>query len=117
MTIFLLIIAFLTLYKFKFVKEGINKDYISSNNTKIINGIFVLLVILFSMKVILNSKILSFMGMNVFYIYIYQRIPMMILDGHNVNRYVFIILTFIITLLIGKIISSFEKWLLKKINL
>jgi len=78
---------------------------------------FVLLVVLFSMKVVLNSKILAFMGMNVFYIYIYQRIPMMILQGHNINKYVFIILIFIITLSIGKLISYFEDKLFKKIKL
>ena len=29
------------------------------------------LIVLFSMKVVLNSKVFSFLGMNVFYIYVY----------------------------------------------
>lgn len=46
MSIIILLICMLTLYKLKFTKSGISNDYISINNTKKINGIFVLLVFL-----------------------------------------------------------------------
>lgn len=59
---------------------------------------FVWFIVLLSMKVKINSKFLKFMGTNVFYIYIYQRIPMMILDRYNIyfgNRYLFLIISFV----------------------
>jgi len=77
---------------------------------------FVLLIVLFSMKVVLNSKVFSFLGMNVFYIYVYQRIPMMLFQHYNMNNYIFLLLTFVITLLIGKIIMLIENKLSKKKN-
>lgn len=60
--------------------------------------LFVFIIVLLSMKVKLNSKFLTFMGSNVFYIYIYQRIPMIILNKCDIyfgNRYLFFIISFI----------------------
>ena len=63
------------------------------------------------MKVKINSNFLKFMGDNVFYIYIYQRIPMMILDKYNIyfgNRYLFLIISFVATVGMTIIINIFK---------
>ena len=70
---------------------------------------FIVCVVLLSMKVKLSSNILKFMGTNVFYIYIYQRLPMMILDKYDIyfsNRYIFLIISFIATILLSIIINK-----------
>lgn len=73
---------------------------------------FIACILLFSMKVKLNSGLLNFMGNNVFYIYIYQRVPMIILDKYNMyfeNRYIFLILSFLITIGITILINKINK--------
>lgn len=72
---------------------------------------FVSCVVLLSMKVKLNSNFLKFMGTNVFYIYIYQRIPMMILDKYDIyfgNRYLFLIISFAATIVLTLLMNSIK---------
>lgn len=66
----------------------------------IIMGIIILML---TMKVQINNRILQFLGKNLFAIYILQRIPMIIFDkiGLNENPYIFVILSFAATLIIA----------------
>lgn len=59
------------------------------------------LILLFTMKCSINNKILLWMGKHTFEIYILQRIPMMMLQNHISNTYVYFGLSFVITLAIA----------------
>lgn len=66
---------------------------------------FSLSVILLSMKITFNSKILIWLGKNLFWIYILQRIPMMILVHYGVADFsplLFILVSFVVTLFMSK---------------
>ena len=84
---------------------------------------FISLIVLFSMKFKFgnNTRIFDFLGNNVFYIYIYQRIPMILLKNisciHN-NKYFYFILSLIITIIITVIANYIEKKvIIKKLNI
>ena len=67
------------------------------------------MILLFTMKVSIDSPILSWFGSHVFSIYILQRIPMMILDWLGISRshkYYFLVLSFVITILIAMIFDD-----------
>lgn len=70
---------------------------------------FTIMILLFTMKVSIDSPILSWFGSHVFSIYILQRIPMMILDWLGISRshkYYFLLLSFVITILIAMIFDD-----------
>ena len=70
---------------------------------------FTVMILLFTMKVSIDSPILSWFGSHVFSIYILQRIPMMILDWLGISRshkYYFLVLSFVITILIAMIFDD-----------
>lgn len=76
---------------------------------------FVSLVILFTMKFKLKDKyhILEFLGNNVFYIYIYQRIPMILLkkvDFIYNNKYIYFIICLLLTFIITIFINNLFKY-------
>lgn len=77
--------AFLAIYSFKFTFYGL-KDNLSSI-------LFVLSIIVVSMKIRVDNKALIWCGMKLFPLYIYQRIPMIILSkfdgGAFISRYPF----------------------------
>lgn len=82
---------------------------------------FIACVILFSMKVKINSDYLKFMGTNLFFIYIYQRLPMMILKNYDIftdNGYLFLSTSFIIiiglTLVIVEIMERKKYKIIKR---
>lgn len=77
--------------------------------------LFVLIILLLMMKIKFKSKFLMFMGENVFSIYIFQRIPMMVGQyvGLNNKVYIYFAISFGFTILISII---FEK-VCKKINI
>ena len=85
----------------------------------IIMGIIILMV---TMKIQIQNKILEFFGKNLFAIYILQRIPMMIFDrlGLNENPYIFVILSFVATIVIAipfnKLVSKLDGVIFKKIK-
>lgn len=64
--------------------------------------VFMALVLLFSMKIKMNSSILSWFGTNIFGIYILQRIPINILCHLGVNQYtyLFIVVCFLATIVL-----------------
>lgn len=75
---------------------------------------FCFIVILLTMKFELKSKILIWFGNNLFWIYILQRIPMIVLTKYKLNAYpyTFCIISFAITIILS-IIYKFIKELIK----
>ena len=93
-TLFTLLIGFILSYLFK------SREYIYCTSLVFT---FLGIIVLLSMKLTINSKVLEFFGKNVFYIYVYQRIPMVVLKKLNLfsnNKYIFIICSLGITVLI-----------------
>lgn len=74
-----------------------------------INAIlFTILVVITTMKVGIHNSILSWLGKNLFWIYILQRIPMIILTIFHVNKFtnLFFISSFILTMILAIIYSK-----------
>lgn len=69
---------------------------------------FMVLVILLSMKISINNRILEFFGSHVFSIYILQRIPMMVFQKLELfqNRYIFVVLSFVATVIIAMLFDA-----------
>ncbi|MBR3153013.1 MAG: hypothetical protein IKF52_05395 [Clostridia bacterium] len=66
--------------------------------------LFALVIVVASRKINIKNKGLEWMGKNLFPIYIYQRIPMMLLNKSSYmreNPYIFFIVAFILTLMIA----------------
>ena len=86
--------------------------------------IFVIIVVMLTMKSKINNKYLKWFGDNLFYIYILQRIPMLILSRlsySNTHPYRFVIICFISTILLtiiyGKLLPKIDKYIFNiKIN-
>lgn len=80
--------------------------------------VFVLLVVFISMKLETNNKVYYWIGSNVFYIYMLQRIPMNIFKGHIKNNYLYfaivLAMTVILSFLLNKIITFIQNKLFKK---
>ena len=83
--------------------------------TVILSQLFLLLIVLFTMKIEINSKILYSLGSNVFWIYTLQRIPMIVLKVNGLDKYpyVYFVICFIITILLATI---YEKVFNKIVN-
>ena len=65
---------------------------------------FALIIIFITMKLHINNRILLFLGKNTFWIYILQRIPMIILQRVGIQKnssYIYVIICFIITILLS----------------
>lgn len=66
--------------------------------------LFIISIVLFSMKVNVRSKIYAWFGKHLFPMYIFQRLPMMVLQRIGLaqkNEYLFFICSFLITVLIS----------------
>ena len=78
--------------------------------------IFILTIVVVSMKIKLNNKVYYYFGLNVFYIYILQRIPMIIFSKMS-NNYVYFFLSFSITIVLSYVVKlmtvKLQKHLLK----
>ena len=116
------ILLFITIFSifFLFKKvENINTIFYSISSL-----LFVLCVILLSIKVKLNSPVLKWCGENLFWLYILQRLPMQVMSklGYSNHAYRFaliafittIILTFIYTKIVGKLNNLIIKKTLNK---
>lgn len=86
----------------------------------IIAILFVSLIVMITMKANINNRYLKWLGDNLFYIYILQRIPMIILTKYgyiNHHGYRFILLSFIITILLTfiykNVLTRIDKLLFK----
>ncbi len=75
---------------------------------------FVFMINLFNMKVTSNSKILLFLGKNVFWIYILQRISMIIFQN-RLNIYLYFIICLSITLVLAIILKNITSKLWNKL--
>ena len=77
--------------------------------------LFTLLIVMLTMKVEVRSKVLGFFGKYVFWMYILQRIPMIIFSmaGLNSQPYVFFVLSFaattVMSLGMGKVYDVFSR--------
>lgn len=70
--------------------------------------LFSLFVVLLSRKIIFKNKILKFFGDNLFWIYILQRFPMIILSNYfQFNSYLFFVISFISTIILTILIKQF----------
>lgn len=80
---------------------------------------FVFVITWFSMKVKVENKILNWLGKNSFYIYIYMRIPMIMLSQvqfFSEHRYIFTVFSLIATIFLSWIMSYVQKQLDIKIQ-
>ncbi len=80
---------------------------------------FTAMIVLFTMKCSVSGNLLSWFGQHVFSVYILQRIPMMILDRLGLaetHKYVFLILSFLITILMAMLFDEWMGKLWKKIR-
>lgn len=98
------------LISFIVIKEN---EYINTIWYSMTSVLFVLSLVLINMKVNLNSKLLKWFGDNLFWIYILQRIPMLILSktGYAMDHtYRFALISFVCTILMTIVFKKlFEK--------
>jgi peptidoglycan/LPS O-acetylase OafA/YrhL len=81
--------------------------------------IFVLLIVVGLTKVKIGNNIIAFLGKHAFSIYILQRIPMIFISIYltSLNKYVLIILSFVLTAIMAVIFDKMTELLHKKIDL
>lgn len=85
----------------------------------IISCVFSLIIVCITMKVSINNKILQFLGQNVFWMYILQRIPMIVFSKFGIEKYsyIFFILCFGVTVGLSYVYTNiFDKKLIKFIK-
>ncbi len=106
--IFLLILSILS-FAILFKLREINYMYYEFHSIA-----FVILLNIVLMKVCIKNRLLKWFGDNLFYLYIFQRIPMIILTYFelNMHAYWFLLLSFIATLLIAFI----SKFIIEKLD-
>jgi hypothetical protein len=77
--------------------------------------LFTLLIVFISKKIQFKSKILYWFGNNLFWVYILQRLPMLVLKeiGFNVHAYRFALISFVITIILTLIYARLSAWLFK----
>ena len=85
---------FLILFRI-YLRFGLDIGYI------LLSLLFALSVALLTMKIKIRNKILYFFGSHVFSIYILQRIPMILLQDKIDNRYLYLCICFITTIIIS----------------
>ncbi len=84
--------------------------------TEVYYTLFMIIIILVSMRVSFDNKILLWLGENTFLIYILQRIPMNILEAIGVsNKYMFFVVSLIITLLLTLLYQKLFEQIDKKL--
>ena len=67
---------------------------------------FVWCIVLISMKLVFRNKLYLFFGKNAFWIFILQRIPMILFQYIIVNKYIYFIVSFIVTILLSVIFNK-----------
>ncbi len=65
--------------------------------------LFVFVIVLLMMKISLNSPVLRYFGRNVFGFYILQRIAYILLEDLNLNKYIFVLVAFVLTMIFNEI--------------
>ena len=79
---------------------------------------FVLLIVIALTKIKIGNHLIAFLGQHSFSIYILQRIPMIFISMYlsAYNKYLLIVLSFVLTAIIAVIFDEFTEKLFKKIN-
>lgn len=97
-----------------FIIRRILPHVIAYNLTSIL---FCLTVVLITTKIKVDNAILRWLGKYSFFIYIFQRLPMIIFVnlGLNANKYLFFILCFVVTLFISVVLNKFYEKLDKRL--
>lgn len=76
---------------------------------------FIILIVVLTRKVSVNNKVFFFFGVHTFWIYIIQRIPMMILQN-KLNNYVYFAICFLLTIILSYFLKKITDKLWKKVN-
>ena len=74
----------------------------------VMNLLFVLTLVLITMKVQIHNKILNWLGTHLFELYILQRIPMLILSNlglNDFNKYLFVLASAVCTICLGAVVK------------
>lgn len=106
----LVFIAFILLYKYSYISYWLYEIYAS---------LFMLLVVLMTYKIDIKNKILYWCGTKLFWIYILQRIPMIVFKeiGLNKHIYIYFILVLVTTIILSFIYSLvFDRLIDKLVN-
>ncbi len=112
-TLLVLIVSFFILRLYKF------SGYMYF---EIMAMIFCLIVVFLTGKINLKSPILNWFGKNLFWVYILQRLPMLIMQhfGYEVHKYRFFAIAFvstiILTFIFSKVMDKVDNFLLKKLK-
>lgn len=80
--------------------------------------LFCLIFVFLSMKLSFHSQILSWMGGHLFWIYILQRIPMILFQYYHIHEwdpYLYLSLCFVATIILAYYINCFANYLKKKV--
>lgn len=110
---FIIILALSLFICFK--TYGLRKDIYIMNIHSIF---FVLLIVIALTKIKIGNHLIAFLGQHSFSIYILQRIPMIFISMYlsAYNKYLLIVLSFVLTAIIAVIFDEFTEKLFKKIN-
>lgn len=76
---------------------------------------FILLIVILTRKIKIKSRVITFFGIHTFWIYILQRIPMMLLQN-KMNNYVYFVVCFFVTIVLSYFLKKVTDKLWKKIN-
>ena len=92
------------------------KDYLNNIYTYNIYAIcFMLLIVLLTRKIKIKSSIITFFGAHTFWIYILQRIPMIVLKD-KLNNYLYFVICLAITILLSYVLKKETDKLWMKVN-
>ena len=105
LAIIILFIVFAIMYKFR------SNVYIYN----VMSIIFVIIISIIFSCISSSNKVLTYFGKNVFWIYILQRIPMILLKD-KLNMYVYFTICFITTIVLTYIMNIVSNYIWKKIS-
>ena len=103
---FLIVLLVYLILNYLYLKGIITPIYL------VISVLFALLVVFVTMKIKISNKALIFFGTYSFWMYILQRIPMIVLKEYGLNKhiYIYVIVCFIITVILALMYSMvFDK--------
>ena len=76
--------------------------------------LFIILIVILTRKIKVNNKIITFFGVHTFWIYILQRIPMIILQN-KLNNYLYFVVCLVITIVLSYFLKKITDKLWKKV--
>ena len=109
--IFILTIVLFGIFSFLLIK---NPDFILAYEIESI--LFAIIIVMCSMKIKINNNLAYWFGQNLFGLYMLQRIPMILLEGEQLNSYVYALLCFMLMIILGYLFNKlYQKTIQKKI--